>query len=122
MFQYSGVTMDKLEIIGPIIASNLPVELGVSFNMDFRQDSEVVASNLQAIVQKLCDRKPANFGEYISHVMFATFMELLKYRSTHTQMRSAELMAHTFNTNVTHWHRDEEKVSKKLHYTLKCII
>lgn len=109
-FQYNGVTVDKLKILWPTIVSNLSFKLDDNFNTNIGQENAADVSNLRAIIQICCDHKPVNFDEYISYVMIATFMGLLKSPSTQFHLQSTQLMAHTFNANTKQWHHDEKKV------------
>lgn len=103
-FQYDGVQVDKLNELWPIITSNLPFKLDDLGNADD-------ISYLQSIIRTCCDHRPVNFTEYISYVMVAIFMELLKSPSTQLHQQSTQLMAHTFNSTTNAWYRDEKKVN-----------
>lgn len=113
-FQYNGVTVDKFKKLWPTIVSNLSFKLADDFNASIEQENAADVSNLQTLIRICCDHKPVNFDEYISFVMIATFMELLKFPSTQFHLQSTHLMAHTFNANTEQWYRDEKKVTQIL--------
>lgn len=110
-FQYDGVQLGKLMELWPIITSNLSFKLDKYLNISTEPGNAAAIPTLQAIIQTCCEHKPVNFDEYISYVMIATLMELLKYPATQFHQQSTQLMAHTFNSTNNAWYRDEEKVN-----------
>lgn len=111
-FQYNGVQVETLKKLWPIITAHL------SFRLDTGENVADI-SKLQAIIRRCCDHQPANFDEYISYVMIATIMELLKFPATQFHQQSTQLMVHTFNADTKQWYRDEKKV-KHLYFFVNC--
>lgn len=117
-FEYTGVKVDKLKKLWPVITSNLSFELDDYLNVSTELENASDISNVQAIIRICCDHKPVTFDEYISYIMIATFMNLLKTTSTQLRLQSTQLMAHTFNADTKQWYRDKEKVKNRLVFNL----
>lgn len=116
-FEYTGVKVDKLKKLWPIIISNLSFELDDYSNVSTELENASDISNVQAPIRICCDHKPVTFDEYISYIMITTFMNLLKTTSTQLRLQSAQLLAHTFNADTKQWYCDEEKVKNAHSYS-----
>lgn len=111
-YQYKGVTIDKFDLIWPIIASNLSFGHDDSSKVSNGQKTGADLLDLQEIVRTCSNHEPVNFSEYISYVLVSTISELLKSPTKPFRLQSAQLMAHTFNPNIEQWYRDHQKVKK----------